>query len=197
MPESDDETIARIAAGSHEALRELYECYRPRLWRYVTSHIQGDHAATDDLLQEVFLAVWQAAPDYRPQGKAAAWIFQIAHFQIARRRRILLRRPEEHQAPDAYANEDDPPGRIGNETIHTSSFEDALITRLAVTQALDRLSAAHREVLYLAFQQGFALQEIASILELPVGTVKSRISYARRALLHAYAQTQAHEESPL
>jgi RNA polymerase sigma-70 factor (ECF subfamily) len=109
----------------------------------------------------------------------------------------LLRRPEERQAPDGCANEGDPAGRIGNETIHSSSFEDALITRLALTQALDTLSPAHREVLYLAFQQGFALQEIAAILELPVGTVKSRISYARRALLRAYAPTQAHEESPL
>ena len=57
-----------------------------------------------------------------------------------------------------------------------------------------RLSPAHREVLGLVFIQGFALAEIAHILDIPVGTVKSRLSYARQALQRAYAHTRVQED---
>ena len=57
-----------------------------------------------------------------------------------------------------------------------------------------RLSPPHREVLRLTFQHGFSASEVAQILDVPLGTVKSRISYARRALIQEYAHATAHEE---
>jgi RNA polymerase sigma-70 factor (ECF subfamily) len=62
------------------------------------------------------------------------------------------------------------------------SPEDAIVNRMALAEALRALSPKHREVLDLAFFQGFGPEEIAHILDVPAGTVKSRISYARRAL---------------
>lgn len=66
--------------------------------------------------------------------------------------------------------------------------------RLTLAAALAELSAQHREVLELVFAQGFALAEVAQILAVPVGTVKSRVSYARRALLKALAAARRTEE---
>ena len=68
-----DALLARIAVGDHEAMRELYLECRPRLWRYLV-HLGGvDVTMLDDLLQEIFVAIWRSAPSYRPQGSALAF----------------------------------------------------------------------------------------------------------------------------
>lgn len=184
--ESDDVLLGRIAAGDQNALRDLYTGYRPRLWRYLRSRLGGDIAAVDDLLQEIFLAIWNAAPGYCPQLHAAAWIFQIAQYQLSHARRTLSRRPEGHVVRDD--------GHESNSNIHEQqpTIEDDVLGRVALAEAFAQLSTTHREVLLLVFQQGFTLGEAASILSIPLGTVKSRISYARRALhrVHMGVATQ-------
>src|SRR5262245_7648295 len=123
--ESDDTLLARMAAGDQDALRDLYTRYRPRLWRYLRARLggakgaAGDVTAVDDLLQEIFLAVWNAAPGYRPHGRAAAWIFQIAHHQLGLARRALSRRPEGHLA---RGGEDRPESAMNG---NTPTVEDA------------------------------------------------------------------------
>ena len=62
------------------------------------------------------------------------------------------------------------------------SHESAVIARLSLAEALDHLSTKHREALDLVFYHGFSLEETAQILDTPLGTIKSRLSYARRAL---------------
>jgi RNA polymerase sigma-70 factor (ECF subfamily) len=184
--ESHDILLGRIAAGDQNALRDLYTGYRPRLWRYLRSRLDGDMVAVDDLLQEIFLAIWNAAPRYRPQLRAAAWIFQIAQYQLGHAQRAISRRPEGHLV------QDDEPGSYTSIHDQQSALEDDVIGRVALAESFAQLSPAHREVLLLVFQQGFALGEAASILGVPLGTVKSRISYARRALhrLHLGLATQ-------
>jgi RNA polymerase sigma-70 factor (ECF subfamily) len=186
--ESDDRLLARVATGDQDALRDLYTRYRPRLWRYLRSRLDGDMTAVDDLLQEIFLAVWSAAPGYQPRGRVAAWIFQIAHHQLGHARRALSRRPEGHLAS---GDEDGPESSLNG---HRPTFEEGVVERVALADALARLSPAHREVLLLVFQQGFTLEEVACILGVPVGTVKSRISYARRALFRIHAGAAAQGE---
>ena len=66
-----------------------------------------------------------------------------------------------------------------------TSPEDTVLDQTTIDEALSRLSMKHRAVLHLVFQQGFTAEEAAQILEVPVGTVKSRMSYARRALQRA------------
>lgn len=70
------------------------------------------------------------------------------------------------------------------------SHENDVVRRLTLAAALDQLSAKHREIFELVFQQGFTLEEVARILDIPPGTVKSRVSYARRALQHALADVE-------
>jgi RNA polymerase sigma-70 factor (ECF subfamily) len=75
----------------------------------------------------------------------------------------------------------------------TASVEDVVLDRLSLGAALAKLSAVHREVLDLVFVQGFRLDEVAVIVSVPLGTVKSRISYARRAL-QAQLAADSHTE---
>jgi RNA polymerase sigma-70 factor (ECF subfamily) len=187
MADDEQMLIMRVAAGDQDALRILYTRYRPRLWRYLWRRLDSHAEAVEDALQEIWLAVWRAAPGYRPQGQVAAWIFQIAHRHVAHLRRDNARRLEGRLHPHAFNCEEDEAISALHED---SSHEERVVERLTLTDALRALSPAHREVLELVFYHGFALAEAAHILDIPLGTVKSRVSYARRALAEAYSATQ-------
>ncbi len=184
--DADDEQalVARVATGDQDALRILYTRYRPRLWRYLWRRLDGDTEAIEDALQETWLAIWRGARGYRPRGQVAAWIFQIAHRHLAHLRRDAARRPEGWLHPRALDAEDDEPLSAFSQT---SSHEERVLDQLALIEALRALSSAHREVLELVFHHGFALAEVAQILDVPLGTVKSSVSYARRALAKSFA----------
>ena len=185
--DADQQTLlARVAAGDDEALHALYEQLRPRLRRYLWHQLDGDLAAVDDTLQEVFLAIWRAASTYRGDARVTTWIFQIAHFQALRTRRSLARRSDPLPMEDWASSDVRPLSPVWRSPAH----DDEVANRLALASALHQLSPPHREALELVFYQGFSLAEVGAILGIPVGTVKSRISYARKALLKAIQQLE-------
>jgi len=189
----DRSLIPRIARHDATALEHLYALYRPRLWRYLWQQLDGDSGAVEDTLQEVFLAVWLAAGDFRGEAKVNTWIFRIAHHQLAHRQRSATRRPEGHVAEHVLLDDE---GRSDDlrDALVQASHEAAVLDRLVLAAAFGRLAAKHREALELVYQQGFTLEEVARILDVPLGTVKSRISYARRALQSELACAAAAEE---
>jgi RNA polymerase sigma-70 factor, ECF subfamily len=183
MMTCDDEALlAQIAEGDQEALRELYTRYRPRVRRYLWYQLHGDHGCVEEALQDIFLAVWRSAGKYRGEARVATWLFQIAHYHVLHARRDASRRITGQMAPDP--------------TWQSTSHEDAVLDRLVLAQALARLSAKHREVLELIFVHGFAPDEVAQILEVPSGTIESRVSYARRALRSELSAAKAGEGEP-
>lgn len=184
--QGDDERalLRRVAAGDQHALRDLYAEYRPRLWGYLFHQLDGDAGWTEELTQDVFVAVWRSAGTYRGDAQVATWLFRIAHNLAANARRARDRRPQTERlaigdsgGSDELDERDDLPSGV--------SHEDAVLDRLTLASALGQLAARHREVLDLVFVQGFSMAEVSTILGVPVGTVKSRVSYARRAL-HAH-----------
>jgi RNA polymerase sigma-70 factor (ECF subfamily) len=177
MTESDDDRclLRRIAGGDESALQQLYAKYRPPLRRYLWYQLSHDADLAEDVLQETFLSVWRAAHMVRDGGSVAAWVFQIAHRHALQARRHARSRMEGHTVP------------LGPEDEHGTSIESpetAIAMRLDLQDTLRRLSEKHREVLYLICVQGFTIEEGAQILSVPSGTVKSRLSYARRAYQH-------------
>lgn len=188
--------IARIARRDATALELLYALYRPQLWRYLWQQLGGDLGAVEDTLQEVFLAVWLAAGDFRGEAKVNTWIFRIAHHHLAHRQRSAARRPEGHLAERAPFGGDDGRSDDTRDELAQASHEAAVLDRLVLAAAFGRLGAKHREALELVYQQGFTLDEVALILDVPLGTVKSRMSYARRALQCELERAAAAEELP-
>jgi RNA polymerase sigma-70 factor (ECF subfamily) len=200
MMRSDDQVddrllIARVAQHDAAALEQLYTRYRSRLWRYLWQQMEGDSGAVEDALQEVFLAVWRAAGDFRGAAKVNTWIFRIAHHQLAHHQRAAARRPEGRlAAPGPRADEGGPENGVWDE-LAQDSHESAVLDRMILARAFGQLAAKHREALELVYQQGFTLEEVAHTLDVPLGTVKSRISYARRALQRELA-CSTEEELP-
>lgn len=170
--------LALVAAGDEDALRQLYAAFRPRLRRYLWHQLGGDTLAVEEMLQDVFLAVWRTASAYRGEAKVATWIFQIAHYLVIHARHRQSR----------YADAVSTDGSDEEDTPHPSwqsvSHEDEVIDRLTLADALAHLSTKHREVLDLVSRQGFSLEEVAQILDVPTGTVKSRLSYAHLSYAH-------------
>jgi RNA polymerase sigma-70 factor, ECF subfamily len=181
-PTGAETLLARVAAGDEEALRQFYDAFRPRLRAYLWHQLDGDLTAVEEALQDVFVAVWRTAASYRGEARVATWLFQIARYRALR----LLHNRHDADLDISLNSLDGADGLAAMQgSAQGDSPEDRVLDRLALTQALDTLSPKHREALYLVSRQGFSLEETAAILDAPVGTVKSRMSYARKALFAA------------
>jgi RNA polymerase sigma-70 factor (ECF subfamily) len=160
--------LRRIAGGDELAFGELYQRYRGPIFNYVLRLIHEPKEA-QDLLQEIFLAVWRGAYRFREQAQVKTWLYRIAHYQAV----SWLRK---HRSVTSF---EDVTGTRSDEydPIASESWQDD-----NVRKALNGLSSKHRAVLELAFVHGMAYKEIAQVVGCPVGTVKSRMCYALKAL---------------
>ncbi|MCI0464010.1 MAG: sigma-70 family RNA polymerase sigma factor [Gemmataceae bacterium] len=161
--------VRAAQSGDPEAFRRLVDAYDRRLLYFVLRLLPDADRALD-LLQDVWLIVLRRLPTLRAPQAFRCWLYQIAHDQVVsqvRRDRREERAVEELRHHSAEADEGPEP-----------AFERADL----VHQALQRLSPEHREVLLLRFLEGMTLEEIAEALRCSLGTVKSRLHYARQAL---------------
>ncbi len=177
MDTEDEVCLARIAHGDQAELGELYARYRPRLYRYLWQQLHGDAALVEEVVQDTFLAVWRAAATYRGEARVVAWLFRIAQRSAGRSQRSAAQRANVNMLSLADLGE-------GEEHAAPVGHEERTLTRLALHDALARLSEKHRAVVLLVFVQGFTSEEAAEILGVPLGTVKSRLHAARAALVN-------------
>ncbi len=168
LSSSDVLLIRQIAYGDEGAFSELYQRYQKPIFNYVLRLIHEPKEA-EDLLQEIFLAVWRGAHRYREQAQVKTWLYRIAHYQAV----SWLRK---HRNVSAFEDINESNTK-GPEEISSDIWQ-----RDEVQKAINNLSAKHRAVLELTFIHGMAYREIAHIVGCPVGTVKSRMSYALKAM---------------
>ncbi len=169
----DDELVARIAAGDDTALRELFG--RHASWLAVRLRSVLPAADVEDVLQETFLAAWRGARGYRPQGACGGWLWGIARRQAA----LLLRR----RGPAGQAGAALPAGLVADQATPDPAETAQARADLAVAvAALGPEGSPEREVWRLMYEQDRPVAEVAELLGVPPGTVKSRAHRARRLL---------------
>ena len=168
--EEDVYLIQLIAGGSENAFGEIYRRYHQPIYNYLLRIVQDD-AGGDDILQEVFLAVWQGAGKFKQKASVKTWIYRIAYKQS-----ISWLRKHGGESSPAKLEEVVDSGESPEERALTA------IRNANIKRAMEGLSPKHRAVLELAFVQDMSYTEIAEILDCPVGTVRSRMSYALRHL---------------
>lgn len=167
---TDRELLKRISSGDELAFRQLYSRYKVGIYNYILRLIHHENAA-EEILQDVYLTVWQGSGKFRGQSSVKTWIFRIAYFQSIS---WLRKNHDNEQIKEngIYSVQEPTP-----EEVLIGKFESARIAA-----ALEKLSPNHRSVIELTFVQGFSYKEIAAVMRCPVGTVKSRMSYALKNL---------------
>src|ERR687884_440250 len=155
---------------TEDSMRALYRTYGSELYGFAVSAL-GDRGQAEELVQEVFTRVWRHAESFDPERASfRTWLYGIARNAIIDLKRRSSVRPGLATAP---AELDGAPG--------DDPLERALLA-WQVTAALERLTPEHRQVIRLAHFQGMRLREIAELTGIPLGTVKSRVSYALRGM---------------
>jgi RNA polymerase sigma-70 factor, ECF subfamily len=171
MASSDSTLVERLPFDrSGDELRELYRRYSGELFGFAVGAL-GDRELAEEVVQDVFAQLWRHAESY--DGRRASvrtWLYAIARNRIVDAHRRAAARPK--------------PAEDGSLEVHAEidAALDQAVLRWQVTAALARLSPAHREVIRLAHYGGLTMREIAEKTGVPLGTVKSRTSYALRHL---------------
>ena len=162
--------IARLAAGDRAALRELYDRHSAALAAFV-SRYTSDRGEIEEIVQDTMLAAWHGAGRFAGRSSVRSWLFGIA-----RRRAADIHRRWRPEIADAALETLSDPAPGPEAWALAQAGEDELLA------AIERLSPIHREVLELVFVHHFAYAEVAETLDIPLGTVKSRLNHARKAL---------------
>ena len=168
---SETELIVDAQGGDRNAFSELVRAHAQGVLN-VIYRLCGDAQLAEDAAQETFIRAWQNLSSYRPQTSLRNWLYRIAvnaaTDMLRKERRIL---------PDAIEDLHLTDGQAGLETIVSQQER----TRL-VQNAILSLPDASRAVLVLREYEGLSYQEISATLDIPVGTVMSRLNYARNLL---------------
>jgi RNA polymerase sigma-70 factor (ECF subfamily) len=169
----DDDLLARVAAGDDTALRELFGRHAP--WLAVRLRTVMPAADVEDVLQETFLAAWRGARGYRPQGACGGWLWGIARRQAA----LLLRRRGLAERAGTSLPDDLTADPAGHDPAEIALARADLEVAVA---ALGPEGSPEREVWRLMYEQDRPVAEVAELLGVPPGTVKSRAHRVRRRL---------------
>jgi RNA polymerase sigma-70 factor, ECF subfamily len=176
----DEELVRQVAQGAEQALSELYDRYS-RLVYATGVRLLGDAHLAEDLVQEVFIKVWQTAASFDPsRARFATWLYRVTcnrAVDLDRRRRA---RPK--SAGDARL-----------QTISGGAEPEASVDGWDVAHALSRIPEEHRKVLTLAYCEGLSQREISRRTGIPLGTIKSRTTTALKGL-HRSLIDSAREE---
>jgi RNA polymerase sigma factor (sigma-70 family) len=169
--DGDRQLLKQIADGDRHALTDLYSHFQRPLFSYLLQ-LTPDYGLAEELLQDTFVAIWKSAHSFEGRSSVPTWIFSIArrqaHNTLRQRKLPLANEAELEELVSTHPEPED----------LTLSF----IARDELVETFNQLAPVYREVLVLTFIQEFSYQETANILEIPVGTVKSRLSNARRLL---------------
>ena len=166
-PATKETLLAQIAGGDQAAFGALYDEISPRVFGLVR-RLLVDHAQAEEVTQEVFLEIWQNASRYEPsKGGASTWILTMAH----RRAIDRIRSSQSGRDRDVKIGIRDYVSDYDNvaDTVETT------IEHERVKEAMTQLTELQRQAVSLAYYGGYSHSEVAAMLSVPIGTVKTRL----------------------
>ena len=174
---ADVALLTRIAGRDAAALGELYDRHSRLLFSLIV-RVLRDRGDSEDVLQEVFVRVWDHADSYSPTlGTPSAWLVRIA-----RNRAIDRLRTRQVRANVAESNDDAPVAADPTLASNPEQLARTAEHRRAIAAALDQLPLEQRTLIDAAYFEGFTQSELAERFNLPLGTVKTRIRTAMQTL---------------
>jgi RNA polymerase sigma factor (sigma-70 family) len=176
---TDDKLVRSCLNGDRQSFRLLYRRHQHRVRQII--YQLCDPTTLDDLVQEVFLRAWKGLPKFRQNSQFSTWLYRIAWNVAADRRQTLAQDRSRLQtiAQGVATQHEDP-------DIMQLHYQDLVCT------GLSGLSEEHRSVLVLHDLEELPQKEVAEILDIPVGTVKSRLFHARNGMRKFLEESGVH-----
>ena len=171
-----DGLLARVAQGDRQALAALYQALEKPVYRFVQGKL-NDPTQSADIVHDVFLEVWRSAPRFESRSAARTWVFGIAYRKVIDVFRAQARLLVTDEVPET---EDDSPAAL--DCLAMAQANDRL------RHCLDQLKPDHRSAIDLAFFEDMGYRDIAEVMAVPEGTVKTRIFHAKKLLQHCLGQ---------
>ncbi|HJN76272.1 MAG TPA: sigma-70 family RNA polymerase sigma factor [Myxococcota bacterium] len=180
---SDAELVRRFKEGDRDAYSELVRRYQNRVFSMCLRWM-GSRSIAEEVAQDIFLALFKALPRFRGDAQLSTWVYRVTvnhckNRDLYRRRRAHGR----HDSIDGSRDNDDGPARqYADEGPGTESRTNQSEASKLLQDALEALDEDQRRIIVLRDVEDLSYDEIANILELPKGTVKSRLHRARHEL---------------
>lgn len=191
---SDEELVRRFKGGDQRAYSDLVERYQDRIFTLCLRWLR-DRQLAEEVAQDVFVSAYRALPRFRGDARFSTWLFRIGVNHCKNKRQYNKRRHYHQHEPLEGTPRDDGPERQlpsadpgTDRAVHLSDAEELL------KQALAELDEGYRSIVVLRDIQGLAYEEIADILDLPRGTVKSRLHRARAQLARALSRIAGRDD---
>jgi RNA polymerase sigma-70 factor (ECF subfamily) len=166
-PATKETLLAQIAGGDQAAFGALYDEISPRVFGLIR-RLLVDHAQAEEVTQEVFLEIWQNAARYEPgKGGASTWILTMAHRRAVDR----IRSSQSGRDRDVKIGIRDYVSDYDN----VAEAVETTIEHERVKEAMSQLTELQRQAVTLAYYGGYSHSEVATMLSVPIGTVKTRL----------------------
>jgi RNA polymerase sigma factor (sigma-70 family) len=179
--QDDDSIVIEAAlAGSQKAYTQLMDRHRPAIFHIINKIVRDDEVA-NDLVQETFLKAFSALASYRAEFRFSTWLYKIAancsidHLRKKRLQALSLDRPIETKDGTVELE-------IADYSYHPERDLERKEQSFSIDEAINSLPPGYREVIIYRHKEDKSYEEIADLLDVPVGTVKARIFRARELL---------------
>ncbi|WP_082541994.1 MULTISPECIES: RNA polymerase sigma factor RpoE [unclassified Rhizobacter] len=183
-PDADAPLIERIKRGDVKAFEMLVVKYQRRIERLIGRMVR-DTDLVQDIAQETFIRAYRAIPQFRGESAFYTWLYRIA-VNAAKKALVEMKRdPIVTESARASRDEDDETSRVENELTNGETPEALLASKeiaATVNASIDALSEDLRQAITLREIEGLSYEEIAEVMNCPIGTVRSRIFRAREAI---------------
>jgi RNA polymerase sigma-70 factor (ECF subfamily) len=164
-----------IAGRDQPSLEAFYALFETTVYRFALSRLNDSHAASD-ILNEVMMEVWKSAGRFKGQSRVSTWLLGITLHKVIDHDRKQTRHKAQELDENVIAN------MVDNSDIDHAQVMVGVQDAEALQQCVQGLPDNHREVIHLAFFEDLGYEEIAAIVECPLGTVKSRVYHAKSML---------------
>lgn len=182
--DADAALVERTKAGDVKAFEMLVVKYQRRIERLIGRMVR-DVDLVPDIAQETFIRAYRAIPKFRGDSAFYTWLYRIAVNTAKKALMELKRDPTVTESALAARDDDDETSRVGNELSNGETPDAVLASKqiaAAVNSAMQALSEELRQAITLREIEGLSYEEIAELMDCPIGTVRSRIFRAREAI---------------
>ena len=178
---TEQELVTRAKAGDQQAFEQLVLDNQNRIYSLAV-RLTGDREEGADLAQEAFVKAWQGLPAFQGESSFATWLYRLATNLCLDHLRAQKRRTQSMGPALSLDDEENGPVQVADQQLQPQEAVERSERRRALERGLASLPDHHRQVLIMRELSGLSYQEIAQVLDLDLGTVKSRIARARLSL---------------